>query len=262
MTDAALEPRTPSHPAPVLRLPRQRRREMVPGQAARAPARLAARLVPRPWMLPADPCYPRPTTSTRVSSISLLRPRMACTTHAVPGEPGVSRHLARRSEPARLSREAFPPPFSSVRTDLRAPLSRSPSGSRLPRGEPGCQSALADDTPGERRDRFDRRSVKIDDFPDPGHLPSWSTLRGCSTQRMTLPSPPRLSPFRSPRRRIAGGETSGHDGRGCPLARRFARSGRRSTTSAIRIRRAGTPRTPRSPLSGMPSGTPVGARRS
>ena len=126
---------SPAHPLTrtcVFSLPRQRRRETVPGQVARAPARLAAHPVPRPWMLPADPCYPRSNTSTRVSSISLLRPPVACAADAVPGEPGVSRHLARRSEPARLPREAFPPPSSSVRTDLRAPLSRSPSGPPAP----------------------------------------------------------------------------------------------------------------------------------
>lgn len=167
--------------------------------------------------------------------------------------------------PAGVSPRAFRGRHFLLRPRACEPTSGHPCraphpGSRLPRGEPGCLSALADDTRGESRDRFRRRSVKIDDFPDPGHLLPWSTLLGCSTGRMTLPSPPCLSPFRSPRRRIAGDETSGHDGRGCPLARRFARSGRRSTTSAIRIRRAGTPRTARSPLSGMPSGTPVGAR--
>lgn len=191
-----------------------------------------------PWTTTVDAScrllLPKTATSTRVSSISLLRPRVACTTHAVPGEPGVSRHLARRSEPVRLRGRHF-----LLRSRAYEPTSGRPCralhpGSRPPRGGSGCQPALADDTRGESRDRFHRRSVKTDSFPDPGRLPSWSTLRGSSAVRVTLPSPHGFSPFLSSPRRIARSETSGHAGRGCPLARRFVRSGRRSTTSAIR----------------------------
>lgn len=76
-------------------------------------------------MLPVDPCYPKTATSTRVSSISLLRSWSACASHAVPGEPGVSRHRRPAGVDTSAPKEAFPPTFEPA-VDLRVSLSLDP----------------------------------------------------------------------------------------------------------------------------------------
>jgi len=151
------------------------------------------------------PAYPRllraPASRRFPCSVrAWLAPRAPCRE-----SPVFHDTIARRSEPA-----AIEGGISSSVPRACEPISGCPcralrSGSRLPRGEPRCQPALADDTRGESRDRFHRRSVKTDDFRDPGHLPSWSTLRGCSALRVTLPSPRASRRSVPPRRRIARG---------------------------------------------------------
>lgn len=125
MTDVVREPHTRSLETLCPPLPRQRRWR-VGTELARAPERSPCDF---PWTTNEDaacrPLLSETTTSTHPSSISLRRPRMTCATHAVPGEPGVSRH---RNPPEGIRsavREAFPPPRCPW-TVLRAPLSQSP----------------------------------------------------------------------------------------------------------------------------------------
>jgi hypothetical protein len=184
---------------------------------------------------------------------------MTCATHAVPGEPGVSRH---RNPPERIrGAERGGIPSSSVPLDRPpgAPVAIPIRGPDLREEESRCHSALAEDPRGDRRDRFRRRSVKTADFPDLGRLPPVSTLLGCSFVRLALPPAPDPSSLvSSPRDESRESETPGHTASGFPPGRCFARS-----SDAHRFlqyeRRADTPRTPRLPLSGMPSGILVPA---
>lgn len=125
LRDAVRAPHTRS-PDPVFPLPRQRRWGFGT-ELARASERSPCDF---PWTTDEDaacrPLLSETTTSTRSWSISLRRPRTACATHAVPGEPGVSRH---RNPPEGIrgavrGRHFFlrPCPW----TVLRAPLSRYP----------------------------------------------------------------------------------------------------------------------------------------
>jgi hypothetical protein len=128
-------------------------------------------------VLPADRLLPMTATSTRVSSISLRHAPMTCATCAVPGEPGVSRHLTRRSGLHHQEGGISSCPLGVLPTSgcsRRTTHSRS----RLPRGEPRRRSALAEDPRESRRDRFHRRSVKTAGFPDLEHLRPMSTLLG------------------------------------------------------------------------------------
>lgn len=163
------ELRTPLHPALVspCRVKRRRRDGSELG-----------RVVPRspcgsPWLTTGDATHrfllSKTTTSTRVSFASLLRPRAACTTHAVPGEPGVSRHpgspewitLAFRGRHFLLC-------SSSSVTDLRAPLSRPPFECPASARRAEVHARVGGRPRGERRDRFHRLPVKADDFSRPG----------------------------------------------------------------------------------------------
>lgn len=189
--------RTPIRSRPRAPLPRQRDWR-VGTELARASERSPCDF---PWTTDEDaacrPLLSETTTSTHSSSISLRRPRMTCATHGVPGEPGVSRHRnppegIRGAVRRGISSSSVPldrPPGAPVAIPIRSPDLREE--------ESRCHSALAEDPRGDRRDRFRRRSVKTADFPDPGRLPSVSTLRGCSFVRVALPPAPDPSSFLS-----------------------------------------------------------------
>jgi len=155
--------------------------------------------------------------------------------------------------PERRRRHSLLP--SSLLPSSGCPCRSTHSRSRLPRGEPGCRSALAEDPREPSQGRFDHPSVKTSSFHDLGHLPPLSTLHGCSSVPVALPPPhdvsSSLSPVTTDRFRV---KTPGHTAGGHPPWC-FARSRRRSPTSAIRFPDArATPRTPRPSLSRMPSG--------
>jgi hypothetical protein len=147
-------------------------------------------------MLPADRCYPKPLRAPTPRRFpcdvtdDLRHPRRAgrarCFTTPKPAGRDPQRCSGRHFF---LLRALGPSSGRPCRN-----LSRGPD---LREEESRCHSALAEDPRGDRRDRFRRRSVKTADFPDPGRLPSVSTLRGCSFVRVALPPAPDPSSFLS-----------------------------------------------------------------
>lgn len=216
-----------------------------------------------PWTANEDaacrPLLSETTTSTHSSSISLRRPRMTCATHAVPGEPGVSRH---RNPPEGI-RESCPRRHSLLLGAL-GPSSGRPcrnlhSRSRPSRGRDGMPLRVGRGPswrpprslpPSIREDRRLSRSGT----PSAGEHPSRVFLRA---RGFAASARPLVVPF-LPRDASRESETPGHTVTGFPPGRCFVRS-----NDAHRFlqfdRRADTPRTPRLPLSGMPSGILVPA---
>jgi hypothetical protein len=216
-----------------------------------------------PWTTDEDaacrPLLSETTTSTHSSSISLRRPRMTCATHGVPGEPGVSRHRKPAGrDPQRCSGRHFflrralgpssgrpcrnphsRPRPSRGRVEMPLRVGRGPSW-RPPRSLP----------PSIREDRRLSRSGT----PSLGEHPSRVFLRA---RGFAASARPLVVPFLL-RDASRESEIPGHTATGFPPGRCFVRS-----NDAHRLlqydRRADTPRTPRLPLSGMPSGILVPA---
>jgi hypothetical protein len=153
-------------------------------------------------------------------------------------------------------RRAFPPAFDLPPTSA-CPCRTVHSRSRLPQGEPGRRSALAEDPREPRQGRFHHPPVKASSFPDLGHLPPMSTLRGCSSGTVALPPPPVLSPSFSPAATDRNEVRPLATPRSVSLSAVLREVSRTLTdfcnTNTTRGQR---PRTPRPPLSGAPLGAP------
>jgi hypothetical protein len=251
--------RTPFRSRPRAPLPRQRDRR-VGTELARASERSPCDF---PWTTDEDAACRRllseTTTSTHSSSISLRRPRMTCATHGVPGEPGVfTTPKPAGRDPQRCSGRHFfllralgpssgrpcrnlhsRPRPSRGRAEMPLRVGGGPSW-RPPRSLP----------PSIREDRRLSRSGT----PSLGEHPSRVFLRA---RGFAASARPLVVPF-LPRDGARESETPGHTATGFPPGRCFAGS-----NDAHRFlqydRRADTPRTPRLPLSGMPSGILVPA---